>query len=167
MPNLRLEVIVPKEGLADVPRLMRVVENTLNEQAEAVRQQFLNTVETWNTKPEFVTEKSPGERRIYTRNLIYMFVNNGTKRHIIPHPTDIYPGRKPLRFYRTGFRAKSRVGLISRSNKGAVAGKDLTFAKWVDHPGTEARKFDEAIQKKWQKELPKQLQRAIDTEFRR
>lgn len=160
MPNLRLEVIVPKEGIADVTRLMRVVENTLNEQAIAVRQQFLNTVETWNHRPTFLIRRSPGVREIFTVDKIYAYVSQGTRPHII-RPKNA----KALHFFRTGFRAKSRVRLISRSNKGAVATKDETYTQLVYHPGTQAREFAEAIQEKWQKELPTQMQRAIDTEF--
>ena len=161
MPKLRLEVFVPKNGIADPKALMRVVENTLNEQANAVKMEFNRTTLTWKGRPEFVIDSRPGERMIYTMSDIYGFVSRGTKPHrIVPRRA------KALHFFRTGFRAKSRPNSL-RANKGARATKDETYSQGVNHPGNAARNFDLTIQKRWQKELPVQMQRAIDAEFRR
>jgi hypothetical protein len=85
-----------------------------------------------------------------------MWVNNGTKPHVI------VPRRAARLVFKVGgFRAKTVPGAI-RSRKGA-RGKNLVFAKVVHHPGTEARKFDEVIQKKWLVEFPKLVQMAIDS----
>ena len=151
MPNLRLEVIVPKEGIADVPRLMRVVESSLNEAADGVKMQFNRTTLSWKERPEFVIESRPGERSIYTTNKIYRFVSGGTRvRRVV---------------MTKGFKSKSHPGsMYSGVGRGGVAfGPSMKIAR----PGIEARKFDEQVQKRWQKELPTQLQRAIDTEFRK
>lgn len=49
------------------------------------------------------------------------------------------------------------------SNKGSK-GKGVIFRPKVNHPGTKAREFEDAIAEKWQKELPVTMQRAIDSE---
>lgn len=155
---MRVEVIVPKE-LIDTERMLRTINNTLDQEAQAVRANFIVTTETWKHRPTFLVQSTPGIREIYTTDLIYKYVSEGTKPHII-----VPRNAKALHFFATGFRAKTRIRIIERSNIGATATQDETFTQLVHHPGTEAREFAETIQKKWQDELPKQLQRAIDAE---
>lgn len=158
---MRVEVIVPKE-LIDTERMMRAIDNTLDQQAAAVKSQFNVTTMTWKNRPTFLMRTTPGIREIYTTDLIYKYVSEGTKPHII-----VPRNAKALHFFATGFRAKTRIRVIERSNIGATATQDETFTQLVHHPGTEAREFAEAIAEKWQDELPKQLQRAIDAEANR
>jgi hypothetical protein len=85
---------------------------------------------------------------------------------IVPVPQPEIEGGPRLAFFRTGFRPKSKVGKIA-SYKGKMANRDFVMPKKVNHPGTEARKWDRIIRDKWKKQLPVLTMRAIQTEVRR
>ena len=157
MPNVRLEPLVKNLHLFDVKELKRAIENAGNMSAKAVEADFVSTVTTWEHKPKFTIEhtRDSGEWDVGTDDKIYGYVSEGTRAHVIK-PKD----GKRLVFFRTGFKAKSVIG-SRRSNIGKKANKDLTFAKQVQHPGTEARKFPETINRIWDKEWPRQIARAI------
>lgn len=163
MLKIKLTPILPKGvGTWDTLRLMRTLENSLDACAAGARVDFQATVETWDKKPEFKIGKKPLERTVYTENEIYAYVNDGTRPHTIqPKNPD-----GALVFFKDGFKPKTRVkGLYS--NKGRKADKNLVFLKHVDHPGTEARNYDVAVEEKWQKRMVEIMQRSIDSEFSR
>jgi len=151
-----LHPIINKHGL-DPKKYQRAIENAGNESAKAVQVDFKVTTRTWKHQPNFDIEHShgSGEWTVGTDDKIYSYVSEGTRAHVIKPR-----GAKRLVFFRTGFRPKSRVGWIG-SNKGKRANKDLTVAKMVHHPGTQAREFVEAIGEKWDDEWPRQIDRAL------
>jgi hypothetical protein len=151
------KVFVPKSLIANPKGLARAVANGLDGAAAGALVDFQVTTATWSRKVQFLIDKSQADRRIVgTDDEIYGYVSGGTKPHII-----VAHG-KALVFPGGGFRPKTRPRYIG-SNKGSKGGA-VIFRPVVHHPGTEAREFDEAIAEKWQKELPKTLQRAIDSE---
>lgn len=157
---LQMEVIAVPE-LFDMASIERVVENTLNMTALAVKVDFNVTQRTFKRKHVFRIRKKKNERIVSTDSLIYHFLNDGTKRHPIPKR----PGAKMLRFQWGGpgsYKPKTLTRKIL-SRQGGSTGPMVSMKK-VMHPGTEARKFDEVIAEKWDKELPTQMQRAIDAE---
>ena len=95
---------------------------------------------------------------IATTDTIYGYVNDGTRPHII------VPRRARVLAFGTGGSPKTAPRVIG-SQPGSRGGK-MVFTRRVNHPGTEARAFDETIAKKWQREAPQVLQRAIDSEVR-
>lgn len=153
------KVFVPKDlGFKNVER---AVKNALKNTAKNVDVDFKVVTQTWNHKPGFDTKDiSNGSHigvEVSTDDKIFGYVEEGTKPHII------VPKRGKMLFIPgVNYRAKTRPRYIG-SNKG---GRDNTFVytKLVQHPGTEAREFSETIAKKWQKELPDIVQRAIDSE---
>lgn len=153
---IKMEVIkIPT--LFDERILTRVIENTLNETALAIKIDFEVTQRTWDNKHEFRVRKTKSyEREISTESLIYHFVDAGTKSHSI-RPVNA----QKLRF-QTSYKPKTLVRKIL-SRQGGASGP-VVFANAVKHPGTEARNFAEEIADKWGKELPDQMQRAIDSE---
>lgn len=154
-----IKVFVPKSLVADPAKLARAVTNGLDAAQDGALEDFKVTTQTWQHQPEFEKQSPSADRRIVgTDDDIYHFVSGGTKPHIIVGK----PG-KGLAFGAAGFRPKTRVGAI-RSNKGAK-GSPTIVRPMVNHPGTEARKFDEAIAQKWQKQLPIIMQRAVDSEI--
>jgi len=156
----QIKVIVPKGLLFYPDKILRAVENSLDGASEGARIDFEATVDTWDSKPKFYIARSRLSRFIFTDNTIYSYVNDGTRPHIIqPKNPD-----GSLFFFGKGFRAKTRV-MALRSNKGAKATKDPVKTQIVHHPGTEARKFDVAVEKKWSKQLKIILQRTLDAEF--
>lgn len=160
--KLRAVAVVPKDLVLDVKKMDRAINNALDGSALAAKVDFDTTTRTWRRRPGFLI-KTPryGVRDIYTIDAIYSYVSGGTRAHIIrPKKRG---GR--LAFFRSGFRAKTRHQYIG-SNKGKQAGSDFVTPQSVMHPGNKPRELDVAIQKKWQKQLSKTLQRSIDAEIK-
>lgn len=152
-----VKVFVPKSLVANPQGLARAVANALDGAAKGALEDFKVTTQTWQHQPDFAIDTPSEDRRIVgTDDEIYGYVSGGTKPHII-----VAHG-KALAFPGGGFRPKTRPRYIG-SNKGSKGGA-VVFRPKVNHPGTTARKFDEAIAEKWQKQLPVVMQRAIDAE---
>lgn len=153
MPNST--AILPKDRKLN---MRRVIENTLNAQAKAIKVDLALPAQTWRHKaPATIAKTGPYERTITVDDPIYVMLNDGTKPH------DIKP-KKPggmLRF-QGPFRAKTVPNEI-RSNKGSV-GAVVTWSRGVHHPGTKARNWDRVIAKKWRGRIGDIFQRAIDSE---
>jgi len=153
-----LKVIMPK-ALAFTPeRMNRAIQNGLDAAAVGARADFEATTQTWRTAVTFTIEDiGTFGRRVSTANTIYGYVNDGTK----PHTIVAKPG-KSLRFG-TPYDAKTRPRVLGSSHGGS--GSDIVVTKRVRHPGTQPRDFAQTIAKKWDKELARVLQRAIDAEL--
>lgn len=135
----------------------RAIENAGNMSAAAVKVDFGVTTQTWKTRPEMSIEHTAESYtwKVGTDDKIYRFVSDGTRPHVI-----VPRVAKRLSFFSKGFRPKTRVGWIG-SNKGSQATRGRVVTTRVNHPGTQARKFEDAIQTKWNDEWPRQLDRAI------
>lgn len=156
---ISLRAIIPKGTILDAEALARAIENTLDGVAKDIKVDFDVTTQTWKDRPDFAIEKRDGYRSVSTEDEIYGYVNFGTRPHLIM----ARPGGG-LRF-QTGFRPKTRVRYIG-SNAGGASGP-FVGAKSVQHPGSEAREFDQTIQEKWDGLMQNTLQRAIDAEVSR
>jgi hypothetical protein len=157
------KVFTPKQMKVDVFRLELL--NAMRKAGTQLRSDYAKTTQTWTHKVDFtqeVTLTGPGPiLTVYTEDEIYGYVNDGTK----PHPifAGIYTGKsgaKALAFPGT-FTAKTIPGVIG-SGPGASSG-GTQFRAYVQHPGTKARKFDEAIEKKWQGEFETRMTEALNT----
>lgn len=145
-----MKVMVPRYPILNEAAITRAIENTLTMAARGVKVDFDVTTRTWQDRPDFETEKSPGRRVIFTTNKVYGYLNRGTRvRHALMVPD---------------FRPKTRHRYIG-SNKGR--GGVIIVSRKIVRPGIEAREFDTAIGEKWTKELPGQLQRALTVEVQR
>lgn len=133
----------------DAKRAQKVIENVLDMTAEAIRADYHVTTRTWSNKPTFVIEKpNPWERLIYTENEIYGYVSEGT----------------PVRYatMTPDFQAKTAPRVIaSGTGRGGVA----FVSKAHPRPGIKAREFPETIGRKWDKEAPRQIERALASEL--
>jgi hypothetical protein len=155
----KVKAIIPKDLLFHPDKIMRALENALTGAALDVKVDLQVTTRTWSekNKPTFKITKKRLGRTIYTYSKIYSYVDEGTPPHTIKAKT---PG-KPLAF-RVPYKAKTAPRVIA-SKTGGV-GAEWKSAYEVEHPGTEAREFTDTIQEKWERELPKITQRAIDSE---
>ena len=140
------KVIMPP--LFKTDKMLRAVENALDNVAKDVKIDFQVTTLTFDHKVEFTIDSERGKRQIYTTDPPYFYVNYGTRvRHALMSKD---------------FKPKTRTGYIG-SNKGK--GGVVFISKKINLPGIVAREFDRVIQEKWQKQLPDILQRAIDAEI--
>jgi len=138
---------VPRRILADPARVIRAVENALTGTALAVKVDFDTTTRTWKNRPKFTIKRSKLRRLVSTTDDVYRFVSRGTRVRYAVMSDD--------------FVAKTRPGIIgSGKGKGGLVG----FTK-RPLPGIQARDFEPTIKKKWDREFPRNVQRAIDAEF--
>jgi len=155
MPTVLWKAIKPKRFKAEAIR--QAIEYEAKFIADEVYTDFLLTVSKWSRQPKFdkLVQVGPESVEILvgTDNVIYRYVSEGTRPHVIK-PT----GPWPLRFKGT-YKAKTIPGLITSRDGGASGGE--VFAMQVYHPGTEARKFEETIGKKWQPRFKKRMVAAL------
>lgn len=160
MTFVRIEVI-NKRALPSLSKAMQqAVAIALREEQKALEKDFALTVRTWKNKPQFVATVKATEVSVATDNPIYGYVNEGTKPHLI-RPKKA----KALRFYRTGFVAKTTPGVL-HAQKGAKATKDLTYTQVVAHPGTKGRYFSIRIAAKARKRMADQFQKTLRKQLR-
>jgi hypothetical protein len=153
------QIKAPPSLLLNPQKLARAITNGMDAEAKRVESDLAATVETWADKATFdIASPNPSRRTITTRHAVWNMLNVGTKPHIIRAK----PG-KVLAFRGSGFQAKTQRGVLGSSS--GAKGTGSAFAKQVNHPGTEARKWDAAAAKKSQDHFAKQMQRAIDAEM--
>lgn len=157
MVSIRVKVTVPSEKFADKKWVDEVVATMRRKTGPELKFEFQQTVNTWKNKPTFTIHQETQSNRIlvdvYTFNDIYRLVNEGSPKHPIPRA----PGF--LR-YRTGYASKSKAG----SKHSFVGGKfgGWRVAKQVQHPGFEARKFDQLIAEDYNPKFQKDMQEAFN-----
>lgn len=150
----RLRAIVPRKLVLNPKALNAAVEEALDDAAFGVKEDFEETIKTWDTYVKFITYSRTGERLVSTSNLIYFWVNDGTKKH------KITPKKAKALAFASLSGPKTLPHVV---NSGAgFSGGVLQFAKYVMHPGIKPRLFNKAIKAKWQKLFPKLLQDAIN-----
>lgn len=131
---------------------------------EALRELSYAT-STWTKQPVFKGtvwhRGAVSSVKVSTTNPIFIFVDQGTRPHLIVPKAEGYP----LAF-QGGYKAKSRIGVTGtghlRAYKGGAFG-DFIRAMHVHHPGTKARKFMEKVQKKAGKWAAKRVRELVRT----
>lgn len=120
---------------------------------EGFKDDFDATTKTWDREVVFETtykeSKSSASVTVATDDEIYRYVNDGTEAHIIR------PKNARILRFASGYTAKTSPGTIGSSTGGSFGAS--VVARVVRHPGTKARKFDEAILEKWQDKLADEL----------
>lgn len=156
MTGLRVTPILVSKDFLDPRKIKRAIDNALDGGSLAVKVDFEVTQQTWKNKASFQIERGPNYRAVFTTDKIYTIVTRGARPHVI------VPRRTRVLRFMSKFRAKTRPGAI-RSNAGMVGGNPI-YARRVHHPGHAPRDFDKTIARKWSKEFPAIMQRALDSE---
>lgn len=141
---IRVSSINVAGKLTGIPsaELKRELEKALDATAKVIAADYAATVSTWSNKPSPVIERpSDHERVIGIDEQRWLWVNEGTR----PHRITPRSPRGKLRF-REGYRAKTSRGSIRARQGGPTGG--VVYSKGVQHPGTQAREFDDAITRK-------------------
>lgn len=116
-----------------------------------------STTRTWEHKSKFdvIIAENAGDYLITagTNDKIYGFVDAGTRPHIIRAK------RSPYLAFSSGYKAKTRVGVIG-SNAGGAFGSPV-FANPVFHPGFPGRMFIQKIQSRRQTTIQQEVSQAI------
>ena len=135
---------------------MKAIKDAFRKTMKLAEQDYKSSVNTWEHKPKFEFVEPEGKNykiTVGTNDNIFGWVDKGTKPHRIPKF-----GSKYLRFS-SGYRAKTRVGIIG-SNPGGAFGATVS-AMSVQHPGTEARKFTVTIRKRRQVTMEQEVSHAV------
>lgn len=134
--------------------IQRELDKVLDQAVRETQTKFAPTFATWNHKPQMEVDREPAARVVGTNDKIYEIVSEtGSKPHVI-RPRN----KKSLRF-QTGYRAKTRKGVLGSSTGGASG--DVVFSKSVNHPGFEAREFVKAIQEQMDVRMEKLTDEAL------
>lgn len=137
-------------------KLRQSIRVSLDAAARQVQKELEKTVETFETKIKFRSERtSEYEREIYTTHKVYKWLDEGTKKHFIKRK------KKVFRF-QANYKAKTKPKVIASSSGGANGPIVYTRKSKIRHPGTKARKFTKIIKDKWQPRMIYFMQRAID-----
>ena len=156
-----IKEIKPSRLKVDAMRLELL--NAMRKVGTDVKKDYEKTTKTWKHKPKFevsVSLKPPGPTLIVeTDDEIYGYVDKGTRPHLIF--AGIYTGRSSKRAlaFPSKFGAKTRPGVIGSS--AGSSGGPTVIRPYVQHPGTKARGFEEAIAKIWTPKYKRQMERAM------
>ena len=156
MPSLKLTAITPK-GMPTGDQYLKAMQKAVYKSAGLVLKDFEATVRTWKHKPVFdltITEQG-GSYSVTagTDDEIYGYVNNGTKPH------QIKPKRSRYLRFSSGFKAKTRVGVIG-SFQGGSFGSDI-FSRGVMHPGFPGRQFAKKIAQRRQLSTKQEIAQSV------
>lgn len=156
MPKLQLKALKPPT-LPKGEDYAKAMEKATYKAAGLVLRDLQSTVRTWKHKPTFdvtITQNN-GNYSVTagTDDEIYGYVNDGTKPHVIK------PKRSKYLRFSSGYKAKTRVGIIG-SQDGGSFGNDV-FSKGVYHPGFVGRKFTEKIAKRRQVTIEQEIDHSI------
>ena len=137
----------------DIAKIERAINNALNETALAVKADFGVITQTWKSRPSFNIRSGEWERIISTNSEIFGYVDEGTRPHRIE------PRNAPRLSFQSGYARKTVPHVIASRPGGAFGG--TVYSLGVNHPGFEGAHSAEEIAKKWTREFPRQMDRAI------
>jgi len=166
--SVKIRVEVPSQILS-VSAVMGEIRHTMTTKtARELRDLFEKTTEGWSNtmnpssgfdevrwNTTFNFGQTVSSVKVFTYSKKYAIVNEGSPRH------PIVPRRARMLKFRTGYRAATRpkvIGSRAPSRFGEFASTPIV----PDHPGFEARKFDEAIADEYAPTFEKDIQDAID-----
>lgn len=139
--RIKIVAIKPKrKPFASAADAAAKIEAALDDAAKEAEALYAKTTRTWRTQVNFATRKTKYGRSVGTRSRIYTYVDRGTRPHIIKPK-----GNYPLAFA-TGGRPKTRPNTLASYN--GAPGRDVRKSYSVSHPGSVARGFTVAIQKR-------------------
>ena len=147
MPQVAYRAVRSRRKFVKAPQIVRCVGAEMDRRVKPhFIRQFNDVVSDWNHKPKFKARKviSGESIKLFVfpagkNKKIWTYVSRGTRRH------KIRP-KKPggLLAFTLGYSARTKARGKAHVGTGKATG-DRVFAAEVDHPGTEAREFEEVI----------------------
>lgn len=130
----------------------------------AIKKDFAATTRTWEHKVKFevVVSLAGGGPTLLvaTDDKIYRWVDEGTKG---PYPiwAGFWTGKsdKKVLAFPSEFEPKTTPRVID-SGPG-FSGGDMVLTPYVEHPGIEAREFDETMEKDWEAPFKRRMEAAM------
>jgi hypothetical protein len=155
--SVSIKVNVPDRLLNDA-RVRSEIERVLRSQtAPDLRRQFAKTTEGWDNRPnfsqKFASRNDYLSATVYTTQQQYAIVNAGSPAHTIT------PRRGGMLRFQPGYRASTKPRVISSRAKQRSG--SVIAARSVQHPGFEAREFDQTIAENYAGQFEEDVQNAI------
>lgn len=156
MVSLKLQAIKPPK-MPTGEEYAKAMQASVQKSAALILRDLSATTRTWKHKPAFdVTITQVGDDYSVTAGTddqVFQYVNDGTKPHAIR------PKRSKFLHFSSGYKAKTRVGIIG-SLEGGAFGNDV-FSKGVLHPGSRGRMFTETIRRRRQVTVAQEISQSI------
>jgi hypothetical protein len=157
-----MKVIKPQRLKPQEMRLAML--NAVTKAGRDIQKDFKKTTETWEHKVKFEILISMGEGKLTvfvgTDDKIYRWVDEGTKG---PYPiwAGFWTGKsdKKVLAFPSEFEPKTTPRVID-SGPG-FSGGDMVLTPYVEHPGIEAREFDETMEKDWEAPFKRRMEAAM------
>lgn len=146
--------ILPKKQYWQVSKIKAGIDKGLDKTADKAQSALRKTSATFSRPPDFVITSKPYEREISTSDQKYLWVDDGTKPHLIAARN-----YRQL-FFNRGSSPKTSPGALE-----AGAGSPGVMApgpKVVRHPGTKPRGFSKALAKLFVRILKNNIEAEID-----
>jgi hypothetical protein len=157
---IEIKVTLPKVEYAKKKWLDAIASKQRAKSLPALRKLFGQTVSGWSTKPQmgYATTKRSDEISLFifakgAGSNTWNLLNAGSPAH------QILPRNAKMLAFRPGYRAATRPGSLQSGRK-YRSGKTV-FARSVQHPGFEARRFTELIAEEYDKTYAAHVQEAI------
>lgn len=151
---VKVKPIKPDPDYLNPARIEGAIFNTLRAASRDIKKDFESTTDNWEHEVEFSTTINRDGITVETDDPVYNFVDSGTRPHDIAAK-----GSKSLRYTADGQPKTFVRDLKSRRGR---SGGAVRFRRKVRHPGVEAREFSKMIQEKYEEEMPKRIDAAIE-----
>lgn len=144
--SVSISVKLPNKRMFDGKLFVEALEKQMQQKTvPALTGMFEKTVEGWDDKPSFKSSKIHEADRIGVRVYasggraanIYRLVNNGAPAH------EIASGKLGFLLFRPGYSSSTRPRILGSRAKRRFG--NYIFPQVVNHPGFEAREFDQTI----------------------
>jgi len=158
--RVQLRAIVPRGLILDPGKFDKNLRQAVNESLGLIRNDFNATTRTWEERVAFKMQPASDRGNsirgfVGTDNMIYVYVDQGTRAH------PIVAQRAPYLVFRSGrYQPKTRPGVIGSRSRGSRSGS-FRSPKRVWHPGTEARNFAKTIEKRRQRNVETKVRAAF------
>lgn len=155
MAKVAITPIIPKKmPMLKVSAWKKAVTTALDDTAKLALRRFHDATDTWKHKPRFIVQVGEFSRNIRVESVIFTYVDEGTKPHIIK------PRRARFLRFGTPFIAKTVPSVLA--SRAGSRGNTQVFAKVVRHPGSKPRGFTKRITEQATVDMIRLLRSEID-----
>lgn len=149
--KLKSKITIPSNAIP-VKALRTACDDALSQGAADAAAKLARPASNWRHGVPMTTSVQDDAATAGTDDKVYSYVSDGTRQHVI-----VAKKAKVLAFGPSA--PKTTPGSLSPG--GGSRGAASTFRKRVNHPGTKARKFDEAAARELEQEWPATVRRKL------
>lgn len=158
MVSIRVSVTIPKWKFKDKKWVQGVADALVKKTAPHLKVLFRKSTYGWSKHPSFKQHLTRHAHElameVYTEDEKYGLVNAGSPKHVIG------AARYGFLRFKPGYRSATTPGQL-QSRRAFRSGKHVT-SYGVNHPGFEARKFDELVAKEYEPQFRSDIQDALN-----